>query len=1234
MHILPISAEEVERRLNKIPDIEAALEGGAGKSAYELYCETYPEYTGSLEDWLDSLKGAAGPKGDTGLQGIQGVKGDKGDAFTITKIYSSVNEMNSNHATDEVTVGQFVVVSTGNVDDEDNAKLYMKTDSNYLYITDLSGAQGLQGPQGIQGEQGIQGPKGDKGDKGDTGATGPQGPKGDKGDTGETGPTGPQGPKGDTGEQGPKGDKGDQGEQGIQGNKGDDGVSIETIVIENGNLKITLTNDTTLDLGNIKGEKGETGAQGEQGVQGEKGEQGIQGDKGDKGETGNGIASASINEYGELEIKYTDSDAIINLGKVVGDKGATGEQGIQGEKGDDGLTPTINAAGNWQIGDTDTLIKAAGTDGTNGTNGINGLTPYINAASNWQIGSEDTGVKAAGVDGANGDSAYDIAKKNGYPGTEEEWLESLQGDFTRVAVDNACLSIRTDRPPLDLNETNYVTDEQFTVVTNQLTARDNILKETLDNIELTVTDGQLQSAIYDVARVSSTGAFISQGGGSAVTINNTISTPIYGLKIFGKSTQDTQDGTPTPSTPIDIEDSETKVIIYGKNRCKPVINVDSENGGNFIVNADSSITFTGIASAISKAYVEFELEPGDYILSGAPAISRNSVNDIYVADISGDRGIIARSFTASTETNFTLGTKTTVRVYVRVASDSKDITFYPMIRRADDGDENYEPYAEPQTLNLSEITLRGLNDTKDYIDFTSGKLIRHVGVLEFNGTEGNWRKSSSVADRFYYSLGNIDSINADTAKQCLSNMLINKQGHYDGVFWLEDNDNGNTYLQVVINAASSGLSLEEFKNMLTECHLKVYYPLKTPTEEPLSASAIAAFQALKANAGTTVFESPAVIETSCYTLTTQAKVRSLTVFNNIAEMTANFKKEHKICYVIKDDSYYGDSYAGNFFKYQDIIEFGEVELANGGCAKLIIPPFRPIKSNHECIETIWDIAKSYLDKGLYYVSCHGPFFDPAGCWNNTKTIGDSTVYTHRNQNYVGIQCSQFVNVLLQGLKYENSRFASPPTSANDTNCKNTFIAGGCKWLDKDKYREHDESGALDAQGLAKFAAHHGWFYETDTLENCEVGDILFIGGNTPEYLSTRWRGIWHVVMVIAKKDGVVYCIQAGGMPRDHADDPKYVSQIYYVDSHIKDENGNIKYSETTPDRIYYSGTDLNLAINIQTIKDENRPFRFYTHYLVGFARLPMYYRNTTSAETAVTNIFEKDSSNSLFENLS
>lgn len=137
--------------------------------------------------------GPAGAAGAQGPQGLQGPQGPAGEAFKIAKTFASVNAMNEGFATDGVKTGQFVMIDTGNVEDADNAKLYVKGESSYTYITDLSGATGMTGPQGPQGLQGAAGPAGPAGAKGEQGI---QGPAGEKGEKGETGPQGPQGPAG------------------------------------------------------------------------------------------------------------------------------------------------------------------------------------------------------------------------------------------------------------------------------------------------------------------------------------------------------------------------------------------------------------------------------------------------------------------------------------------------------------------------------------------------------------------------------------------------------------------------------------------------------------------------------------------------------------------------------------------------------------------------------------------------------------------------------------------------------------------------------------------------------------------------------------------------------------------------------------------------------------------------------------------------------------------------------
>lgn len=279
-----------------------------------------------------------------------------GDAFTIVKTYPSIQAMEDDYNNPEVKTGQFVMIDTGDVENEEDSRLYLKGDTEWKFISDLSGAQGIQGLSAYQvavqhgfegteaewlislkGEKGETGPKGDKGDTGEKGATGERGPQGlqgerglqgVQGEQGEPGIQGPIGPKGEKGDQGERGPQGPQGQIGPQGPKGDtgsglnlkgeldsesqlpqEGVSGDAWLIsgnlyvyvgENGNA---VSNPKWSNVGSIQGPAGPTGPKGEQGEPGPKGEpgadgapgiQGPKGDPGEKGEKGDPGSDASV----------------------------------------------------------------------------------------------------------------------------------------------------------------------------------------------------------------------------------------------------------------------------------------------------------------------------------------------------------------------------------------------------------------------------------------------------------------------------------------------------------------------------------------------------------------------------------------------------------------------------------------------------------------------------------------------------------------------------------------------------------------------------------------------------------------------------------------------------------------------------------------------------------------------------------------------------------------------------
>lgn len=247
-----------------------------------------------------------------------------GDAFVIVKTYPSIQAMQDDYNNPEVKKGQFVMIDTGDVENEEDSRLYLKGDTEWKFISDLSGAQGIQGLSAYQVavQHGFEGTEDEwlislKGDKGETG------PKGDKGDTGE---------KGATGERGPQGLQGEKGLQGIQGEKGEPG---------------------------IQGPVGPKGEQGEQGIQGIQGPQGEPGPQGPKGDTGSGLnIKGELDSESQLPQEGVSGDAWLiagnlyvfvgengnvesnpkwsNVGSIQGPAGPQGPVGPKGEQGEPG----------------------------------------------------------------------------------------------------------------------------------------------------------------------------------------------------------------------------------------------------------------------------------------------------------------------------------------------------------------------------------------------------------------------------------------------------------------------------------------------------------------------------------------------------------------------------------------------------------------------------------------------------------------------------------------------------------------------------------------------------------------------------------------------------------------------------------------------------------------------------------------------------------------------------------
>lgn len=110
----------------------------AAKEATETAIELYSNPMKIVDDYWYSYNLETGEYENTGIRAT-------GKSFKIMKTYTSVAEMEEDYDTEDVEVGEFVWINTGDVEDEEDSQLYLKTEDGWSLVGDLSGNQGIQG---------------------------------------------------------------------------------------------------------------------------------------------------------------------------------------------------------------------------------------------------------------------------------------------------------------------------------------------------------------------------------------------------------------------------------------------------------------------------------------------------------------------------------------------------------------------------------------------------------------------------------------------------------------------------------------------------------------------------------------------------------------------------------------------------------------------------------------------------------------------------------------------------------------------------------------------------------------------------------------------------------------------------------------------------------------------------------------------------------------------------------
>ena len=141
----------------------------------------------------------------------------------------------------------------------------------------------------------------------------------------------------------------------------------------------------------------------------------------------------------------------------------------------------------------------------------------------------------------------------------------------------------------------------------------------------------------------------------------------------------------------------------------------TKNGITFTVNDDGSVTANGTATATATFNIatNLELPNGEYILSGTPA---DGGSDAYYMYLSGagtgitgsDRG---QGYTFVINDNII----SSIKIYVTSEEPLNNVTFYPMIRKADVTDDTYEPYGKRDV----DIRLNSVETNKADLDLSN-----------------------------------------------------------------------------------------------------------------------------------------------------------------------------------------------------------------------------------------------------------------------------------------------------------------------------------------------------------------------------------------------------------------------------------------------------------------------------------------------------------------------------------
>lgn len=390
-----------------------------------------------------------------------------------------------------------------------------------------------------------------------------------------------------------------------------------------------------------------------------------------------------------------------------------------------------------------------------------------------------------------------------------------------------------------------------------------------------IANGAVDIAIQNT--LSDAVAELQSRSTSALVLTNPSPLPAtYGNKILGIDAKgnSTQNGTPTPTSPIPIIDASAEVTAIGKNLFNP-INVFNGHTNDATINANANARLVYAKCKPNTTYTiskksgqRFQVAYTSEIPSlGVPyygKINTPNASSISITVGADAKYVIAFVWLSSADTTISANDMlATVQIEEGTTATS------------------YVPY-QSNTITLPYTLLSVGTVADELIANEDGSGKKKVNVYEFVPNAQNCVDATPLqgdgCKRLAFKLDHL--LQTGVAIEGLSNLYSNiDTSTYSalkyGQMSLRQGNASTSYVRLTF--PNECTTTAECLAYLSDC--KIYYPLPTPTEIPLTSEEVASIRQLQTYKGTTVIDSEMQIESVTYSGDVKAYVDSKTDYS-------------------------------------------------------------------------------------------------------------------------------------------------------------------------------------------------------------------------------------------------------------------------------------------------------------------------------------------------------------------